>query len=226
MKNKILVATVIFFNACLLLSCDNTNNKTTKSVVDSSMNHTMTNDSTNPGMMEMDKSLMQSMSNMKRKMNEMKMTGDFDVEFAYMMILHHQAAIDMSKAEIAKGADTQIKTIAHAIIIAQTEEINQLELFVNNYKMPEANRKDVKMHSELNEAMKTMMDKMDLMQMTGNTDKDFVKMMITHHESAVKMAEDELSHGKQDEVKKMAQKIIKDQNKEITDFKTWLSSQK
>ena len=29
-----------------------------------------------------------------------------------------------------------------------------------------------------------------------------------------------------EEVKKMAQKMIKDQNKEITDFKTWLSSQK
>lgn len=226
MKNKILIVAALFVNAYFLQSCDNTNNKTTKKEIDSSMNHNMPNDSMNSGMMEMDKSLMQSMSNMKSKMKDMKMTGDFDVEFAYMMIMHHQAAIDMSKVEIAKGTDTTIKTIAHHIIIAQTEEINQLEMFVNNYKMPEANRKDTKMHRELNEAMKAMMDKMDLMQMTGNTDKDFVMMMITHHESAVKMAEEELSHGKQDEVKKMAQKMIKDQRKEITDFKAWLSSQK
>ena len=226
MKNKILIVTVILFNACLLQSCDNTNNKTKKNETDSSMNHNMPGDSTNSGMMEMNKSLMQSMSSMKSKLKEMKMTGDFDVEFAYMMIMHHQAAIDMSKVEIAKGTDTTIKTIAHNIIIAQTEEINQLEMFVNNYKMPEANRKDTKMHNELNEAMKAMMDKMDLMQMTGNTDKDFVRMMITHHESAVKMAEDELANGKQDEVKKMAQKMIKDQNKEIITLKTWLSSQK
>lgn len=226
MKNKILTATVLFFSACFLQFCNNTNNKTAKTEIDSSMNNTMPDDSRNSGMMEMDKTLMESMSNMKSKMKDMKMTGDFDVEFAYMMIMHHQAAIDMSKVEIAKGTDTTIKTIAHNIIIAQTEEINQLEMFVNSYKMPEVNRKDNKMHSELNEAMNAMMDKMDLMQMTGNTDKDFVRMMITHHESAVKMAEDELANGKQDEVKKMTQKMIKDQNKEITDFKTWLSSQK
>lgn len=226
MKNKILTATVLFFSAYFLQFCNNTNNKTAKTEIDSSMINTMPGDSTNSGMMEMDKTLMESMSNMKSKMKDMKMTGDFDVEFAYMMILHHQAAIDMSKVEITKGTDAQIKTIAHNIILSQKEEIEKMEMFVNNYKMPEANRKDSKMHSELNEIMKAMMDKMDLMQMTGNTDKDFVKMMITHHESAVKMAEDELANGKQDEVKKMAQKMIVDQNKEITDFKTWLSSQK
>ena len=219
MKNKILIATVIFFYACSLQSCDNTNNKTTKNETDSSMNHNMPGDSTNSGMMEMNKSLMQSMSSMKSKLKEMKMTGDFDVEFAYMMIMHHQAAIDMSKVEIAKGTDTTIKTIAHNIIIAQTEEINQLEMFVNSYKMPEANRRDTKMHRELNESMKAMMDKMDLMQMTGNTDKDFVRMMITHHESAVKMAQAELLHGKRAELKKMSEKMISDQSKEIDEFK-------
>jgi uncharacterized protein (DUF305 family) len=226
MKNKKLIVAALFVNACFLQSCDNTNNKTIKNEIDSSMNHTMPNDSMNSGMMEMDKSLMQSMSSMKSKMKDMKMTGDFDVEFAYMMIMHHQAAIDMSKVEIAKGTDTTIKTIAHNIIIAQTEEINQLEMFVNNYKMPEANRNDTKMHRELKDAMKTMMDKMDLMQMTGNTDMDFVRMMITHHESAVKMAGDEISYGKHSEMKKMAQKMSMDQSKEIANFKAWLSNQK
>lgn len=62
--------------------------------------------------------------------------------------------------------------------------------------------------------------------MTGNTHKDFVMMMIPHHESAVTMAEDELSYGKQPELKKMAQKMIADQSKEITEFKAWLAIQK
>jgi uncharacterized protein (DUF305 family) len=74
--------------------------------------------------------------------------------------------------------------------------------------------------------MKNMMDKMNNMQMTVNKDKDFVVMMIDHHKSAVKMAEDEIPHGKQNELKTMAQKMIKDQNKETDDFKVWLSIKK
>lgn len=82
------------------------------------------------------------------------------------------------------------------------------------------------MHNELGETMKAMMDKMNNMQMTGNSDKDYAMMMIPHHESAVTMAEDELKHGKQLGLKKMAQKMIADQSKEINEFKAWLSNQK
>ncbi len=225
MKNKILIATALFFNAYFLQSCDNTNN-TTKNEMDSSMPHMMQDDSMNSGKMQMDNGIMQSLSSTMGKMNEMKMTGDFDLDFVNMMIIHHQAAIDMSEVEIAKGTDAQMKTMAQNIVTAQKAEIEQLHRFVKNYKIPEAKNMNEEMHHELGETMKAMMDKMSSMQMTGNTDKDFAMMMKSHHESAVKMAEDELSHGKQYEVKKMAQKMITDQSKEIIDFKTWLSNQK
>ncbi len=225
MKNKILIATALFFNAYFLQSCDNTNN-TTKNEMDSSMPHMMQDDSMNSGKMQMDNGIMQSLSSTMGKMNEMKMTGDFDLDFVNMMIIHHQAAIDMSEVEIAKGTDTQMKTMAQNIVTAQKAEIEQLHRFVKNYKMPEVKKMNGEMHHELSETMKDMMDKMNNMQMTGNTDKDFAMMMKSHHEGAVKMAEDELSHGKQYEIKKMARKIITDQNKEIIDFKAWLSSQK
>ena len=68
--------------------------------------------------------------------------------------------------------------------------------------------------------------KMKTLPMSGNTDKDFVMMMIPHHESAITMAEDQLSHGKNLALKKMAQKIIEDQSKEIIQFQTWLSKNK
>jgi len=226
MKNKILIATALFFNAYFLLSCDNTNNKTTKNEMDSSMPHKMQNDSMNSGKMQMDNGMMQSLSSTMGKMNEMKMTGDFDLDFVNMMIIHHQAAIDMSEVEVTKGTDTQMKTMAQNIVTAQKVEIEQLHQFVKNYKIPEAKKMNGEMHNELGETMKSMMDKMNNMQMTGNTDKDFAMMMKSHHESAVKMAEDELSHGKQYEVKKMAQKMITDQSKEIADFKVWLDGQK
>jgi uncharacterized protein (DUF305 family) len=132
----------------------------------------------------------------------------------------------MSVEEIAKGTDEQIKTMAQNIVTAQKTEIKQLQQFINSYKVPAEKNKNGAMHNELNEAMKTMMDKMNSIQLTGNSDKDFVMMMIAHHESAVKMADDEIVYGKQSELKKMAQKMSADQSKEIANFKAWLSSQK
>lgn len=225
MKNKKLIVAALFVNTCFLLSCGDSNNTAAKSGMDSSMNHEMQNDSMNAGKMQMNNSMMQLMNNTMAKVNSMKMSGDFDLDFANMMIMHHQAAIDMSEAEIAKGSDTEMKTMAQNIIAAQKAEIDQLQKFVKNYKMPEGKKMNEDMHNELSSIMKSMMDKMNNMQMTGNADKDFAMMMVAHHESAVKMAEDELSHGKQNELKKMAQKMIKDQNKEIADFKAWVAKQ-
>ena len=53
----------------------------------------------------------------------LKTTKEFDGEFMRMMIPHHEAAIPMSKAEIAKGGDAELKQLAQEIITAQQREI-------------------------------------------------------------------------------------------------------
>lgn len=70
------------------------------------------------------------------------------------------------------------------------------------------------------DAHKKMMDHM-AMKPSGDPDKDFVMMMIPHHQGAVDMAEIELKYGKDPELKKMAQEIIDAQNREIEAFKKW-----
>ena len=71
--------------------------------------------------------------------------------------------------------------------------------------------------------MNTMIDKIKGIKKSGDADKDFARMMIPHHESAVMMSQSEISHGKHFELKKMAQKIIEDQNAEIKEFQDWLA---
>jgi uncharacterized protein (DUF305 family) len=142
-----------------------------------------------------------------------------------MMIIHHQGAIDMSKVEIAKGEDRQIRHMARKIIRKQKDEIEQLRDFIKNYELLNLENNNTEMHNELIEIMEDMMIKMESMQMTGDIDRDFARMMILHHRSAIKMAKSELSHGKQIELKEMAIKMIEDQKKEINKFKLWLSEQ-
>lgn len=70
--------------------------------------------------------------------------------------------------------------------------------------------------------MDTMMEAMNGMPSSGNADADFLLMMIPHHQSAIDMAKVELEHGKDDETREMAEKIIAAQEKEIAEMKSML----
>jgi uncharacterized protein (DUF305 family) len=58
---------------------------------------------------------------------------------------------------------------------------------------------------------------------TGNADRDFVASMIPHHQGAIDMAKVVLAFGKDPEVKKLAEDIIKAQEQEIAWMKSWLA---
>lgn len=72
------------------------------------------------------------------------------------------------------------------------------------------------------DAMMKMHEKMS-MKPTGNPDVDFAKGMIPHHEGAIDMAKVELQYGKDPELRKLAQEIVKAQETEIAFMKTWLA---
>ena len=78
----------------------------------------------------------------------------------------------------------------------------------------------------MNESMKTSMDEMHNMKMTGDVDKDFAMMMKMHHQKALDMAKVELVDGKSPTMKAMAKNIISTQKREIAQFDQWLAKQK
>jgi uncharacterized protein (DUF305 family) len=70
-------------------------------------------------------------------------------------------------------------------------------------------------------AMDRMSKDMAAVPMTGDADRDFVGMMLPHHQGAVDMAKFELAHGKDPAMLKLARAIVAAQNKEIAEMKAW-----
>lgn len=82
------------------------------------------------GMSPMQHSMMGGMERMKK----MKSTGDTDRDFATLMKMHHQQALDMAKVQITHGKSPKLKAMASKMIKDQQAEIVQLEKWLASNK--------------------------------------------------------------------------------------------
>ncbi len=77
---------------------------------------------------------------------------------------------------------------------------------------------------QMMQVMFEMQSTMKNLPLDGKTDRDFMLMMIPHHQSAIGMAEVEINHGTNAKVKALARSIVKSQSAEISVMKSWLRS--
>jgi len=87
--------------------------------------------SSSPTMSAASQAYMDAMKAMDRDMAAMPMTGQAGVDFAAMMIPHHQAAIDMAEAYLASAdKDPELTALSREIIAAQEREIAFLKVWL------------------------------------------------------------------------------------------------
>lgn len=79
-----------------------------------------------------------SMESMHQKMGTMKMSDNADYDFAMMMRMHHQGALEMAQAELDKGKDPVMRSTAKRIITSQKKEIMQFDRWLEQHKQLEA----------------------------------------------------------------------------------------
>ena len=86
-----------------------------------------------PGMAGGD-AMHESMMGSMKSMESMKMSGDKDRDFAMMMKVHHQGAVDMARMELKSGRDPTMKAMAKRIIVAQQKEIREFDQWLEKRK--------------------------------------------------------------------------------------------
>ncbi len=75
-----------------------------------------------------------SMDGMQEKMGAMQMSDNVDHDFAMMMRVHHQGALDMAQVELDKGKDPVMRGMAKKIIASQKKELAQFDRWLAKHK--------------------------------------------------------------------------------------------
>jgi uncharacterized protein (DUF305 family) len=86
------------------------------------------------GMDQAHQDLAKGMDETNAQMMRGMMAEDIDVAFVCGMIPHHQAAINMAKAELAHGDSDWAKEMAQKVIDAQQKEIEEMLNWLNEQK--------------------------------------------------------------------------------------------
>jgi len=76
----------------------------------------------------------QAMEKMHTGIASIKPTGDNDADFVRFMLPHHQAALDMAKAELTHGKDPQMRRLAQEIVTDQQSEIELMQFWLKRHE--------------------------------------------------------------------------------------------
>ncbi|MFC7876175.1 DUF305 domain-containing protein [Isoptericola sp. NPDC057391] len=148
--------------------------------------------------------------------------NDADVEFAQMMIPHHQQAVEMSDLIAGKsGIDPRILDLAAQIKEAQAPEIEQLTAWLEQWGAPVPESGSMgSMDSMDHGSMGGMMSAEDMQALEDARGSEagrlFLSQMISHHQGAVAMAQTEIDEGENPDAIAMAKDIVETQQAEIS----------
>ena len=97
-------------------------------------------------------------------------------------------------------------------------------LYAETHVHDDQPKRDADDWSELIACMNRMHMAMGAIERSGDVDVDFVRLMVPHHQGAIDMAKVQLLHGKDPQMRRLAQEIITDQQLEIELMQRWLEA--
>jgi len=140
-----------------------------------------------------------------------------DRAFLTEMLPHHRSAIEMAELAKRRSDRTEIKQLAQAITATQDAEIRQMQGLDRLLAAAGVTRRSLSLSTH---EMGMHMDPA-VLRAARPFDRAFLDLMITHHEGAIRMAQVQLTRGKNRTVKRLARAIVDAQTTEINRMHQW-----
>ena len=142
--------------------------------------------------------------------------NETDAMFVNGMIPHHEGAVAMAEIAQERAEHPEIKKLANDIILAQEQEIGTMAPIRKTLVKEHG---DVQMEGKHGMGMSE--EEIGKLKTADPFDREFIDMMVPHHQSAVTMAKEELAKGENKTLRKLAEDIIAAQNREIELMQSW-----
>ncbi len=137
-----------------------------------------------------------------------------DRAFAADMVPHHRSAVEMAEIAQERGQSPFVKQLAANIIGSQNKEIATMQREDEGLEVA-----GVKPGALGIPAHQMGMDDDAAMLRTARPfDREFIDMMVPHHQGAIRMARVEMSKGDDPELKALAEEVVEAQTKEINEM--------
>lgn len=131
------------------------------------------------------------------------------------MIEHHQGAIAMAQQALEQAEQAELKQMAEDVIAAQTQEIEQMTNWRQEWYP------DLAPTGGMGMGMGEMMIADDA---SKPFDQRFMEAMISHHQGAIAMAQMAQQMAEHEEIRTLADAIIAAQQAEIEQMRGWLQA--
>lgn len=139
-----------------------------------------------------------------------------DGEFAAMMGMHHERAIEMSRFEVENGSRAEVREMARKIADKQGAEHPRLEAIAREEGSFE-HKSDPKMEEHARKDMALLRAARG-----AEVDRLFLVHMMDHHAGGMEVARGSMPNLRRDDLRRMAKKMIEDQGREIEQMRAML----
>lgn len=155
---------------------------------------------------------------------------EIDLLYIDMMIPHHASIIALSQAALPRLHDERLRTLAEAVVTAQSSEIDELRGYrLAFYGSAEPEPLDehgmMQLMGDSTQPMDEMMAEMDtaaqLAAFCAATDPDlaFIDLTIPHHASAIITSQVVVAEAAHPEIRAFAERVIEVQQREIDELR-------
>ncbi|MER7004040.1 DUF305 domain-containing protein [Dactylosporangium sp. NPDC000555] len=154
---------------------------------------------------------------------EQRVFNDTDVMFSQMMVAHHSQALEMVRLARTNAVREDIRTLAAAIEVTETDELKTMQVWLRTWGQPPA--ADPSAHDAHGGAHGTNPDDIKALGAASGAEFEtkFLNMLIAHQHNAIEMARMETGTGVNPGALDLARRIDESRTAEIQQMLRYLN---